>query len=150
MTQLRWVGRQLRRFGQLLGRHRVVVGFTIGILAVFAAVSIAYSAIGQANDANARTHELAVENRALGVKLETLVKQLSTSDNKTRCRIVSLVGTLLENTSRSSRATLASPTATEEQKAAARRNLGSVAAALMVTREQLGNPTGKGCDPTPA
>lgn len=117
---------------------------------MFVSMSIAFSAIGQAKSANDRTHELAVENRELGVKLEAVVKQLATSDNKTRCRIVSLVGTLLDNTERSARATLASPAATDEQKRVARKNLDSVAAALALTRDQLGHPTGKGCSPTVA
>lgn len=150
MTVLRWVWRQLCRLGRLFDRHRIIVAFSFVTAAMFFSVTVAYVAIGQANDANERTHELAVDNRELGLKLEALVKQLATSDNKTRCRIVSLVGTLLDNTERSARATLASPVATDEQKAVARKNLNSVAKALALTRDQLGHPTGKSCAPTSA
>lgn len=150
MKLLAWAWRQLCRFGRYIGRHRIVIGFTIGMLAVFFAVSFAFAANRRADHAASKAQTLGEENKALGLRLEELVTDLATSDNKTRCRIVSLVGTLLENTSRSSRATLASPTATADQKHAAQRNLDSVAAALTVTRDQLGNPTGKGCTPAPS
>jgi len=66
-------------------------------------------------------------------------------DNATRCSIVALALKLTENTTRSYRATLASPTTTEAQKHAAQVNLNGIIDTLHTTEAVLHFPHGKAC-----
>lgn len=107
----------LKRIGRAVRDHRTTLAYLILMAFVAFAITIAFVAIGR----------------------------VQTESNKTRCQIVALVETFTQNSQQSAKATLASPSATKEQKDTAVANLARVRAGLETTRKKLGNPTGAAC-----
>lgn len=105
----------------VLKKFRAVLGYLVLTLGVTLAISLAFVAISE----------------------------IKARDNSTRCAVVGLVVKLTANSQRAAQATIASPTATQAQKDAARTNVATIMESLRVTREVLGNPHGPHCLETP-
>lgn len=107
----------LKRAGGYVSDHRTVISYCLLWATAFFAVTVAFVGL----------HRVQEES------------------NKTRCQVVALVATFTQNSQRSAKATIASPTASKQQKDAAIVNLAEVRKALLTTQETLGHPTGAAC-----
>lgn len=98
-------------------RHRALVGYLILCAGMIFAITIASLAVNRVAD----------------------------QSNDTRCSIVGLAVQLTENSARNAQATLASHSASAEQKQAATKNLTDITDLLNTTTNALGHPHGAAC-----
>src|SRR6185295_18405716 len=110
-------------------RRLAIVGGIIALLAVIAA--------GIGIGVAVQAHHTASDTQAALDKANAALVAVCNNGNEVRSEVTGLVGDLLQNSERTARATLASPTATPDQKAAAARNLEQVHLAEQKAGERL-------------